>query len=101
MRTRRRCRYLCVNMLGRYYVHDVGNFNVEGRRFLYASYVESVPVAVVFGISCFRKVFDGKFEQIALATVYAIKALQLRSLFEVIGDNIGGQVVAIPLIDCA
>jgi hypothetical protein len=74
---------------------------MEGRRFLYASYVKSVPVAVIFGVTCFRKVFDGKFEQIAFATVYAIKALELRSLFEVIGDYIGGQVVAIPLVDCA
>jgi hypothetical protein len=88
-------------MLGRYNVHDVGNFNVEGRRFLYASHVETVPVTVVFGVACFRKVFDGEFEQIALATVYAIKAFQLRSLFEVIGNNIGGQVVAVPLVDCA
>jgi hypothetical protein len=74
---------------------------VEGRRFLYASNVKSVPVAVVFGVACFRKVFDGEFEKISLATVYAIKALQLRSLFEVVGDYIGGQVVAIPLVDCA
>jgi hypothetical protein len=88
-------------MLGRYNVHNVGNLNVEGRRFLYAGDVETVPVAVVFRITCFRKVFDGEFEQITFATVNAIKALQLRSLFEVVGDYIGGQVVAIPLVDCA
>jgi hypothetical protein len=74
---------------------------VEGRRFLYASHVEPVPVAVVFGIACFRKVFDRKFEQITFATVDTIKALQLRCLFEIVGDYIGGQVVAIPLVDYA
>jgi hypothetical protein len=74
---------------------------MEGRRFLYASYVESVPVAVVFRVTCFRKVFDGEFEQITFAAMNAVKALQLRCFFEVVGNDIGGQVVAIPLVKCA
>ena len=74
---------------------------MKGWRFLYASYVEAVPVSVVFRIARFRKVFDGKFEKISLAALNTIKAFQLRSLFEVVGNNIGGQVVAIPLVECA
>jgi hypothetical protein len=74
---------------------------VEGRRFLYASDVKSVPVAVVFRVARFRKVFDGELEQIAFATMNTIEALQLRSLFEVVGDYIGGQVVAVPLVERA
>lgn len=98
MRTGRRCRYLCVDLLGRYDVHDVGYFNVEGRRFLNASYVKSVPVAVIFCVARFGKIFDREFEKISLAAMNPFKALQLSCLFEIVDNDVGGQVVAVAFI---
>lgn len=85
MGTRRRRRYLGVYLLRGYHVHDVGDFPVESRRFLYASYVKAVPVAVVFRIACVRKVFDTEFEQIAVTAMYTLQAFQFERLFEVVG----------------
>jgi hypothetical protein len=84
-------------MIRRNFVHHIRKFCVETGSFAYVRNIKTVPITVVVRITS-AKVFDGEFEQISLAAMNAIKALQLRCLFEVVGNNIGGQVVAVPLV---
>jgi hypothetical protein len=87
-------------MIRRNFVHHIRQFCVETSRFAYIRDIKAIPIAVVVRIPG-AKVFDGEFEQITFATMDSIEPLQLRSLFEVVGDYIGGQVGAVPLVDCA
>jgi hypothetical protein len=74
---------------------------MKGRRLCNIRNIETFPVTVVFGVTRFGKVFDGKFEQISFAPMDTLNAVELRCLFEIVDKNIGGQIVSIPLIKCA
>jgi hypothetical protein len=59
---------------------------VEGRRLANVGYVEAVPVAVVFRVTCVGKVLDRKLEQVAVAALNAFEAFEFLATFEVVAD---------------